>query len=51
MDLIGIVIAGVIGLAIGVVIALLISKQKNKQKANSIIEEARAEAEVVKDNE
>lgn len=48
MDLIGVLIAGVIGIIAGVIAALQISKQKNKKKASSIIEEAKAEAEVVK---
>lgn len=48
MDIIGIVIAGVIGLAAGAITALQISKKKNEGKANGIIEEAKAEAEVVK---
>ncbi|MAY83632.1 MAG: ribonuclease Y [Flavobacteriales bacterium] len=48
MEIIGIVIAGIVGLAAGVITALQISKRKNESKANSIIEEAKAEAEVVK---
>jgi len=48
MDIIGIVIAGILGIAAGAIAALQVSKRKNESKANNIIEEAKAEAEVVK---
>ena len=48
MDIISIVIGLIVGAVAGVGIAILIIKKGNEKKADAIIEEAKAEAEVIK---
>lgn len=48
MDTVSIIIGLLAGLVVGVVVALMISKKNSEKKANGIIEEAKAEAEVIK---
>lgn len=48
MDIISIVIGLAVGLAVGSFVVYLLTKRSNEKKANTIIEEARSEAEVIK---
>ncbi len=48
MDIVYILIGLLVGLGVGIFAALQISKSRNKKQANTILEEAKAEAEVVK---
>lgn len=48
MDLISIIVGLIVGLGIGVAVVLFIVKKSNEKKANTIIEEAKAEAEVIR---
>ncbi len=48
MDIVSIVIGLLVGAAVGVGIAIAMIKKSNEKKANAIIEEAKAEAEVIK---
>ncbi len=50
MDIIILVVAVVVSLAVGAVVTMLINKSLAKTRANSIIEEAKLEAEVLKKN-
>ena len=48
MDIVSIVIGAVLGLVIGSGILFLLVKKKFQKQADSLIEEAKAEAEVIK---
>lgn len=48
MDMIGIIIGGVVGVLVGSGVLFFLSKSKLKNQAEAIIEEAKAEAEVIK---
>ena len=48
MDIVSIVIGLLVGVSVGVIIAIAIIKKSNEKKANAIVEEAKAEAEVIK---
>tara|TARA_R110002096_G_scaffold221429_2_gene410227 strand:- start:5170 stop:6711 length:1542 start_codon:yes stop_codon:yes gene_type:complete len=48
MEIVSIIVGLVVGLGIGVVVVLLIVKKSNEKKANTIVEEAKAEAEVIR---
>ena len=48
MDIVSIIIGLLVGAAIGVGIAVAMIKKSNEKKANAIVEEAKAEAEVIK---
>ena len=48
MDIVSIVIGLLVGAAVGVGIAIAMIKKSNEKKANAIIEEAKAESEVIK---